>query len=147
MVDSGAHGDAGQPGATAMMPSGGGQGGPTGGQAEGLLTADAVFALGNHRLDKIAPESWNNIALPLTEAVKIIIEELKDVKKQVGLCSFNIGAVGKRVNTAATVAVTECNKLAVAMADQKAELMKKIDHEIRSNNRLMDSELRKPLAL
>jgi hypothetical protein len=125
-----------------MMPSGGDRGGPTGGQAESMLTEDA-----NAKLDKIAPESWNNIALPLTEAVKIIIEELKDVKKQVGLCSFNIGAVGKHVNTAANVAVTECKKLAVVMADQKVELMKKMEHEIRSNNTLLDSELRKPLLL
>ena len=118
-----------------MMPSGGGQGGPTGGQAEGVL-GDAIFNLSNAKLDKIAPESWNNIALPLTEAVKIIIEELKEVKKQTGLCSFNIGTVGKHVNTAANLAVTECKKLAVEMADQKAELMKRIDHEIRENNKL-----------
>jgi len=142
VLDPGAQGDAGQPGATAMVPAGGDQGGPTGGQAESMLAEDA-----NAKLDKITPESWNNIALPLTEAVKIIIEELKEVKKQTGLCSFNIGTVGKHVNTAANLAVAECKKLAGEMADQKAELMKRIDHEIRENNTLLDSELRRPLLL
>ena len=55
--------------------------------------------------------------------------------------------MGKHVNTAANVAVTECKKLAVEMADQKAELMKRIDHEIKENNTLLDSELRRPLLL
>ena len=58
-----------------MVPAGGDQGGPTAAQAESMLTE------ANAKLDKITPESWNNIALPLTEAVKIIIEELKDIKK------------------------------------------------------------------
>ena len=58
-----------------MGPACGDQGGPTGAQAESML------AEANAKLDTITPESWNNIALPLTEAVKIIIEELKEIKK------------------------------------------------------------------
>tara|TARA_B110000285_G_C14851123_1_gene479982 strand:+ start:96 stop:542 length:447 start_codon:yes stop_codon:yes gene_type:complete len=142
VAEPGAQGDAGQPGATAFshsntVPAGGDQGGPLGGQD---FTAST-------NLDKIAPESWNNIALPLTEAVKIIIEELKEIKKQTGICSYTIGSVSKHVNAASTVARAECAKLETAMADQKAALIQRIDHGIRDNNKLLDLELRKPLLL
>jgi hypothetical protein len=114
VAEPGAQGDAGQPGATAMLPAGGDQ----------VLKMEGGLAAPDFtNLDKIAPESWNNIALPLTEAVKIIIEELKEVKKQTGICSYTIGSVSKHVHTAATVARAECGKLETTMTDQKAELI------------------------
>lgn len=132
--------------------------GQPGGAAGGIGLADVVDGARGFKaaelggvdfsnLDKIKPDSWNNIALPLTEAVKIIIEELKDFKKQTGLCSSNITDVGKRVNKAANVAVTECKKLAVELADQKEALTTRIDQQILANNKLLDVELRKPLKV
>jgi len=63
--------------------------------------------------------------------VKIIIAELKAVKRQGEICNYDIGVVGKHVHNAANVAVTECKKLSVEMADQKVELVKRIDHQIK----------------
>ena len=96
------------------------------------------FAPDLTNLNKIAPETWNNIPLPLTEAVKIMVDELREIKRQAGVSSYNQSIMGKQINAAANVAVAECKKLGLDLTDQCNRLTRLIDAQIEKNNLFLE---------
>ena len=49
-------------------------------------------------LKNITPEAWNNIPLPLTEAISLIINEIKDIRNRHYVVHGDINRCMRQIN-------------------------------------------------